>query len=74
MENKHGIKLYRQDLPGFGEPGFGNLDGFQWINTDIKSGGIVGVFKQFLKVDDRKIFGHCKKRCSCLSIHVKNYC
>lgn len=46
MEKKHGIMLYRQDLAGFGEPQDGAWDGFQRINTDTKSGGIVGVFRQ----------------------------
>lgn len=52
MENKHGIMLYRQDLPGFGEPAHGSWDGFQRINTETKSGGIVGVFKQFSKMNE----------------------
>lgn len=55
MENKHGIMLYRQDLPNFGEPAHGSWDGFQRINTDTKSGGIVGVFKQFSTVNERWI-------------------
>ena len=38
--------LFRQDLAGFGEPKEGSWDGFQRINTDTKSGGIVGVFRQ----------------------------
>ena len=46
MENKHQIMLYRQDLSGFGEPQDGAWDGFQRINTDSGSGGIVGVFRQ----------------------------
>ena len=37
---------YRQDLPGFGEPQEGRWDGFQRINTDTKTGGIIGVFRQ----------------------------
>ena len=37
---------YRQDLPGFGEPGEGRWDGFARINTTTRSGGIVGVFRQ----------------------------
>lgn len=53
MENKHGIMLYRQDLQGFGEPAHGSWDGFQRINTDIKTGGIVGVFKQFSEVNEQ---------------------
>ena len=36
---------YRQDLNGFGEPMEGMWDGFQRINTDIKDGGIVCVFR-----------------------------
>ncbi|MDX9882448.1 MAG: alpha-galactosidase [Prolixibacteraceae bacterium] len=46
MEKRHNIMLYRQDMPGFGEPSNGQWDGFQRINTQTKSGGIVGVFRQ----------------------------
>jgi len=46
MEAKHGIMKFRQDLQGFGEPTWGSWDGFSRINTDTKSGGIVGVFRQ----------------------------
>jgi alpha-galactosidase len=46
MEAKHGIMKFRQDLQGFGEPAWGSWDGFSRINTDTKSGGIVGVFRQ----------------------------
>ncbi len=53
MEEKHGIMLYRQDLYGFGEPAHGSWDGFQRINTDTKSGGIVGIFKQFSLVTEQ---------------------
>lgn len=45
MEEKYCIMSYRQDLYGFGEPMEGHWDGFQRINTDTKSGGIVGVFR-----------------------------
>ena len=45
MENKHQIMLFRQDLAGFGEPKEGMWDGFQRINTDTQSGGIVGIFR-----------------------------
>ena len=45
MDDKHKVMSYRQDLPGFGEPMEGMWDGFQRINTDTKSGGIIGVFK-----------------------------
>ncbi|MBW6537666.1 MAG: hypothetical protein K0B11_21835, partial [Mariniphaga sp.] len=33
----------------------GNWDGFQRINTETKSGGIVGIFKQFSPVDEQWI-------------------
>ena len=55
MENKHQVMLFRQDLPGFGEPQQGRWDGFQRINTETKSGGIIGVFKQFSSVDEQWI-------------------
>lgn len=44
-QDKHGFLLFRQDLPGFGEPAAGRWDGFQRINDETKSGGIVGVFR-----------------------------
>jgi alpha-galactosidase len=53
MEEKHGIMLYRQDLKGFGEPAHGRWDGFQRINTDTQSGGIIGVFNQFSPVREQ---------------------
>ena len=37
---------FRQDLPGFGEPQEGAWDGFARINTETKSGGLVGVFRR----------------------------
>lgn len=46
MQSKHDIMSYRQDLKGFGEPKEGFCDGFQRINTDTHSGGIVAVFNQ----------------------------
>jgi alpha-galactosidase len=45
METKYGIMSFRQDLPGFGEPMEGMWDGFQRINTESKSGGIIGIFR-----------------------------
>jgi alpha-galactosidase len=45
-QKKHDYLMYRQDLPGYGEPVEGAWDGFQRINTDTQSGGIVGVFRQ----------------------------
>ncbi|MBK6285298.1 MAG: GH36 C-terminal domain-containing protein [Draconibacterium sp.] len=38
---------------GFGEPEHGSWDGFQRINTETQSGGIVGVFKQNAKSNER---------------------
>lgn len=37
---------FRQDLAGFGEPAEGCWDGFQRINSETNSGGLVGVFRQ----------------------------
>ena len=45
MDNRYKIMSYRQDLHGFGEPMEGMWDGFQRINTETRSGGIVGVFR-----------------------------
>ena len=45
MEIKYGIMSFRQDLQGFGEPMEGMWDGFQRINTETKSGGIIGIFR-----------------------------
>ncbi len=45
MAARHDILSFRQDLPGFGEPQEGSWDGFQRINTETRSGGIVGVFR-----------------------------
>ena len=45
MEDKYSIMSFRQDLPGFGEPEEGMWDGFQRINTETKTGGIIGVFR-----------------------------
>ena len=46
MQTKYKIMNYRQDLPGFDEPKEGSWDGFSRINSDNKTGGIVGVFRQ----------------------------
>jgi alpha-galactosidase len=55
MQDKYNYMIFRQDLPGFGEPTEGNWDGFQRINTDDKSGGIVGVFNQNSKEITRTV-------------------
>lgn len=45
MQNKHDFMSFRQDLRGFGEPSEGCWDGFQRINSESHSGGILGVFR-----------------------------
>ena len=55
MENKHQIMSFRQDLAPFGEPMEGSWDGFQRINTETQSGGIVGVFKQGGTESERQV-------------------
>jgi alpha-galactosidase len=46
MQKKYNYMSFRQDIPGFGEPVEGGWDAWSRVNTDNKSGGIVGVFKQ----------------------------
>jgi alpha-galactosidase len=46
LQRRHDYMLFRQDLPGFGEPLEGGWDGWARINTDTGSGGIIGVFRQ----------------------------
>ena len=46
LEKRHSYMSFRQDLPGFGEPQEGAWDGFARINTETKSGGLVGVFRR----------------------------
>ena len=55
MQDKYDYMMYRQDLAGFGEPQEGQWDGFQRINTDTHSGGIVGVFRQGGTENKRRI-------------------
>jgi alpha-galactosidase len=55
MQDRHDYMMYRQDLAGFGEPQEGHWDGFQRINTDTREGGIVGVFRQGGKENQRRI-------------------
>ena len=55
MAVRHDIMSYRQDLAGFGEPAEGSWDGFQRINTETRSGGIVGVFKHGSAESTRKV-------------------
>ena len=46
IQKKYNYLMFRQDLPGFGEPAYGRWDGWSRINTKTKQGGIVGIFKQ----------------------------
>ena len=46
LEKRHAFMSFRQDLPGFGEPQEGAWDGFARVNTETKSGGLVGVFRR----------------------------
>lgn len=53
LEQRHKYTSFRQDLPGFGEPSEGCWDGFARINTETKSGGLIGVFRQGSKERSR---------------------
>lgn len=46
LEARHGYMSFRQDVPGFAEPREGEWDAFCRINTESRSGGLVGVFNQ----------------------------
>ena len=56
MQDQYDYMSYRQDLPGFGEPAEGFWDGWSRINTDTKSGGIIGVFRQGAAEKSRTVF------------------
>jgi alpha-galactosidase len=56
MQDDYDFLMYRQDLPGFGEPTEGRWDGFQRINTDARSGGIIGVFRHGSPASKQQIF------------------
>ncbi len=56
MEEQYDYMSYRKDLPSFGEPREGAIDGWMRINFQKHSGGIFGVFRQGSLEDKRKIF------------------
>ena len=55
VEKRHGYSEYRQDLPGYGEPSEEAWDGFARINTETKSGGLVGIFRHGAHEESRFI-------------------
>ena len=55
LEARHAYMSFRQDLPGFGEPQEGAWDGFARINTETKSGGLVGVFRRNAAERSRRV-------------------
>jgi alpha-galactosidase len=55
MQEKHDFTSFRQDLKGYGEPAEGNWDGFQRINTETRSGGIAGIFRQGSAESHRRV-------------------
>lgn len=55
MQDKYDYMSFRQDLPGFGEPAEGSWDGWSRINTELKNGGIIGVFRQGAKEKSRTV-------------------
>lgn len=58
MQEKYDYMLYRQDLPGYGEPMEGHWDGWARINLETKKGGIIGVFKQGAVETERRVTVH----------------
>ena len=57
-QDRHNYLMFRQDVEGFGEPAVNNWDAFSRINTDTKSGGIVGVFRNASADSERKVRLH----------------
>ena len=55
LEESYRIFSFRQDLPGFGEPGEGRWDGYARLNTETKAGGVVGVFRENAAEASRQI-------------------
>ena len=55
MQDRHRFMLFRQDLAGFGEPALGHWDGFQRINDETQSGGILGVFRAGAAEEQRQV-------------------
>jgi alpha-galactosidase len=56
MQKSYDYMLFRQDLPGFGEPAEGSWDAWARINTDTRTGGIIGVFRQGARESSRTVF------------------
>jgi alpha-galactosidase len=56
MQEKYDYMSFRQDLPGFGEPSEGHWDGWARINTESKTGGIIGVFRHGASENSRTVF------------------
>jgi alpha-galactosidase len=56
VQMKHDAFSFRQDLDGFGEPSEGAWDGFQRINLDTLSGGLVGVFRHGAREPSRRAY------------------
>ena len=52
----HDAFSFRQDLEGFGEPAEGSWDGFQRINTETGSGGLLGIFRHGAREESRRLF------------------
>lgn len=55
MQTKHDFMAFRQDLKGYGEPAEGNWDGYQRINSETRSGGIAGIFRQGSAENQRRL-------------------
>ncbi len=56
MQEKYDYMSFRQDLPGFGEPAEGSWDAWSRINTELKNGGIIGIFRQGALEKSRTVF------------------
>ena len=56
VQASHDAFSFRQDLEGFGEPSEGAWDVFQRVNTDTRSGGLLGVFRHGAREGRRRAY------------------
>ncbi len=55
LKEQYEYDIYRNDLPGFGEPTEGAWDAYARLNTDTRRGGLVGIFRQGAPDDRRTV-------------------
>jgi alpha-galactosidase len=56
LQDRTNYRMFRQDLPGFGEPREGGWDGFARLNTETLKGGLIGIFRQGARENSRIVY------------------